>query len=117
MDENRVISNMLRHSELSSFYVKEKELLNGNQKEMSIYLFFEYVVADAIEEAITKDNIRFLKSIFNDMEVLLEGDSVNYSEVILNTIFENFTKEVIEDKLLDYFGKATRKLYEIYKRN
>ncbi len=112
MTDNAVIGLFMdKYPKLQSFYEEEQSILAYSGAPMTTFLFFSFVVADAIGKAIDENDHSFIKNILDDIERLFGENIANYSEIISNTVFENFSAEVTERELRRYFGVELEKLY------
>ena len=106
-----------KYSELIPFYKEEREILSSCHRQMTPYLFFQYVVTKGLKAAINENNNELIKELFNDMEVLCQKDYDYYSDIIITAVFESFSKTELERHFECYFGKKIKMAFEIYLKN
>jgi len=112
---NEIFTTMVnKYSELKCFYEKECEILQFEQKPMSMYLFFEFVISDAIKEALENGNVLFIKNIISEIESLCRNKIDNISDIVICTVFDAFSEEIVTNRLAIYFGEEMKKLYKKY---
>ena len=115
MKDNRFIEIQLKkHPELEPLYSKECNILSAANKSITIYLFFEYVLVDALKEALAKGNYTFIKEVFGDIEILCNENYDYYSDIVITAIFENFQIKTINEKFSDCFGNRLKSIFNRY---
>ena len=115
MKENSMIEKMLnRYPELKEPYDQECKILTAVNRKISPYLFFEYVLADALKTAIATKNHSLIKGVVHDMETLCKEDYGYYSDIVITAVFEHFTPEEICENFAEYFGICLKRAYAQY---
>lgn len=97
--------------QLVTLYEQEKNILGD--KEMTLYLFFSYVVEPAIGGAISDNDMHFISSIFAKIEELI-GCYKGIEDIIICTIFEAYENDFLTKNLNKKMGKKLKKLWVEY---
>lgn len=100
--------------QLIGFYEKEKQIL-GN-KQITLYLFFSYVIEPALDEAFSTEDSRFISALFAVVDQLI-GECNGIEDILICTIFEAYEEEIKKRKDKINMGEKMNQIWSQYCEN
>lgn len=113
MNKEEIFNNFLCNiPQLTAFYDHEKEILQS--EEMTVYLFFAYVIEPLFEQAVCNNDKKILNQLFDEIECYIVNNPNNCIDVIYSSLFEDFEDVFLAGKVDCYMKLETRKLWKKY---
>lgn len=98
--------------QLTAFYDHEKEILRN--EEMTVYLFFAYVIEPLFDHAVYNNDKKILRQLFAEIEYYIVNNPNDCIDVINSSLFEDFEDVFLSSKVDCYMKVETKKLLGKY---